>query len=330
MPGKGRWQNSDLVALIEDSLTAEGRVNNACDLVGVHRVSLETAGEGSRYGLSLEPLLDLPDLAMVNLNGLLFRCGARLNVAQGVQNASLRINASSPSVERYDISVGEEAKLKLVETFGCGNRVVSIHLDNGSTLDYVLDSEKGSDRVGYHAVIARLETGSSLRMSFSSSGGALERHDMFMSMQGVDAEVDLRGGWMLHGSSHLDINTIALHDVGSCTSTQSFHGVVDDRARASFSGSIKIQPGATATEAHLVSRNISLSPHARANAQPDLEIFTDDVICSHGVTCGQLSEDELFLLRSRGIEEKSAERMLVSGFLRQVVSDEVNEELLRA
>ena len=118
------------------------------------------------------------------------------------------------------------------------------------------------------------------------------------------------------------------HRVGNTHSEQSFHGVVDDRARSAFSGFICIDRDANASEAHLTNRNIALSPLARAHTQPELEIYTDDVICSHGATTGYLDADSLFMLRTRGIDEESARSMLTKGFLRQVVHSEGGTSLL--
>lgn len=325
-PGKGRWQYTNINTLIETSLEIDGRTSAALELDQVDSIEFESARANVRYD-TRSAVADSHDLSLVHVNGLLFRTGAILSVEDQEQNAIVKIGNQTNAVDRYDTSIGTDASVQLLESFEGGNRTVLFRLGERAKLDYSLQSRQ-SDNVGYHAVVVSLMQGAQFRMRFASSGGSLHRHDIVVNALGSEAESSLQGGWLLHDQSHLDVHTIANHQCGFTSSDQSFHGVVDDRARASFNGTIKIQPNATSTEAHLVSRNVSLSPLARANAQPDLEIYTDDVICSHGVTCGRLNEDELFLLRSRGIDETVAERLLVQGFLNQVVPKALGEGIL--
>ena len=325
MPWKGRWQYTDYQALIESALMLEasGDALQSCDGVEVSHLEQPTSDAET---IVLNPYESVGEFPLMDVNGLLFRSGTKLNATTQMAHASI-IDATG-SVDRHLISVAEDAKLRIEESFQSGNRVALCYVRENATLEYELTMPQGEEP-GYHCIVVWLEADSTLRLHLASKGSRVRRNDVIVNTIGKNASATLSGGWLVDDRDHLDTQVYMNHRVGSTHSEQSFHGVVDDRARSAFSGFIRIDRDASAAEAHLTNRNIALSPHARAHAQPELEIYTDDVICSHGATTGHLDADSLFMMRSRGIDEDSARTMLTKGFLRQVVHSESGSSLLQ-
>ena len=325
-PGKGRWEHSDVTGLINEAFKLVEPSDSVTETRNLRIASIDSNSVAhdcsASKGLTIEC-----SLPMVLVNRLLCHGGANLSVHSQQTAAYLRLAAAPHSIDRYVVDVGSKSNLNVDEQFTGGNRVVFVRVQSGASLSYSL-SGAVSDHKGYHALVLALEEDANFNLQFASQGGALRRHEIVLDINGKNSEADMSGGWWLKNRSHLDLQVYSNHKVGESTSNQRFHGVVDDHSRAYFNGSIKIGPRASATEAHLSNRNIALSPYARTGAQPDLEIYTDDVICSHGVTSGELADDVLFLLKSRGIDPEIARDMLIRGFLRQVIDTASGSNLL--
>lgn len=323
-PGKGRWQYSDLRALVEDAMTLDDAHEALGSVQNVEIRHLDRRASDAQM-IELGSSDGVGELPLIDVNGLLFRSGTKL-LADG--NASrVAISDATGSVDRHLVSVVQDATLQLDERFESGNRVVLCRVRDSATLNYDL-TMPSTDGVGYHCLVVWLAEGSTLNLHLASQGAQIRRSDIIVNVMGRNASATLSGGWLIENRDHLDTQVYVNHRIGQSRSEQSFHGVVDDQARSTFSGFIRIERDANETEAHLTNRNIALSPQARAHAQPELEIYTDDVICSHGATTGQLDDDSLFLLRARGIGEQSARAMLTKGFLRQVIHSESGTALL--
>ena len=132
-------------------------------------------------------------------------------------------------------------------------------------------------------------------------------------------------------NQHHDMTTRMLHHVPHCTSSQLIRGVLDDTARGVFQGKVLVAEGAQKTDGQQMSRALLLSRKAEADAKPELEIYADDVVCSHGATVGELDENHLFYLKSRGIEAEEARMMLIEAFLLdtlETIRDEALSEAL--
>jgi len=149
-------------------------------------------------------------------------------------------------------------------------------------------------------------------------GGRIVRNDHTASLNGEGGIATLNGLFLTHGTQHVDNHTWIEHRVPNCESHELFKGILDDRSSGVFSGYIHVFEDAQKTDAYQSSANLLLSDDAVIDAQPQLEIYADDVKCSHGSTTGQISEDALFYLRSRGIPEAQARSLLVRAFARDV------------
>ena len=153
-----------------------------------------------------------------------------------------------------------------------------------------------------------------------SLGASVARVDLDAELRGTGANSDMLGLYFGEGEQHFDHNTRQDHRAAHTKSDLLYKGALDERARAVFRGIIKVHRGAQQTDAYQTNRNLLLSDDARAESLPNLEIEADDVRCSHGATVGQLDQEHLFYLMSRGLSRAKAERLVVMGFLGEVLS----------
>ncbi len=164
-----------------------------------------------------------------------------------------------------------------------------------------------------------LPEGASLRMVFLSLEGALLRNRLHVSLQGRHADCELSGLCLADGSQEMDYDIVLAHEVPQCRSTQLFKNIVGGRAVTRFNGLIKVVPDAQQTEAYQANHNLLISETAKAYTRPQLEIYADDVKCSHGATIGRLNPDELFYMRSRGIPQAEARLLQQLAFCNEVL-----------
>jgi Fe-S cluster assembly protein SufD len=158
--------------------------------------------------------------------------------------------------------------------------------------------------------------------SFSlAMGGALARHNLQARLNDENIETLLYGLYVTHGEQLVDNHTAIHHDRPNCRSWEVYKGILDDRSRAVFNGKVFVKPEAQKTDAKQTNRNLLLSDAARIDTKPQLEIFADDVKCTHGATVGRLDEVALFYARSRGVPAEDAQRLLTYAFAAEVVSE---------
>lgn len=149
--------------------------------------------------------------------------------------------------------------------------------------------------------------------------GTLVRNDLSVVLAGAGAYAELNGAYLLDGNAHCDNHTYIGHDVPDCTSDELYKGIVADKATGVFNGKVFVKPDAQRTRAYQSNANILQSDDARVFSKPELEIYADDVKCSHGCTIGRLDEQAIFYLRSRGVSEPEARRMMAHAFMTDVL-----------
>jgi Fe-S cluster assembly protein SufD len=173
-----------------------------------------------------------------------------------------------------------------------------------------------------------------ITMLYSTLGGDFARVDAQCAMRQPGSHVDLLGIYIGQGDQHFDHETLQDHVAPHASSNLLFKGALDDESRSVFRGLIRVHPKAQRTDAYQTNRNLVLSAKARADSLPNLEIQADDVRCSHAATVGQLDEEEIFYLLSRGVPKAEAVRLVVFGFFAEVLDqlplEGVRGELLRA
>ncbi len=152
-----------------------------------------------------------------------------------------------------------------------------------------------------------------------SLGAKLSRNEIHLSLNGPGAAGRIDGAYLLAENQHGDNTSFIDHRAADTSSSETYKGVLDDKAQAVFAGRIKVHPDAQRIDGQQLSRALLLSDSATINTKPELEIYADDVKCSHGATVGELSEDGLFYLRSRGIPELRARHLLIEAFVGEVI-----------
>ncbi|MBI2027126.1 MAG: Fe-S cluster assembly protein SufD [Deltaproteobacteria bacterium] len=160
-----------------------------------------------------------------------------------------------------------------------------------------------------------------------SWGAALSQDDLSFYLEGKDAKVLMSGLMMGREDQQLDQRLVMDHKIGGCESYQHFKCILRDKSKGLFDGKIYVRPNAQKTSAHQANDNLILSDQAVAQARPHLEIYADDVRCTHGSTTGQMDEEALFYMRSRGIEEEQARTLLIEAFADEIIRDIPWQEL---
>jgi Fe-S cluster assembly protein SufD len=156
--------------------------------------------------------------------------------------------------------------------------------------------------------------------------GSLVRNEVNVALAGPEAHAELNGVYVLNGSTHCDNHTYIGHDVPDCTSDELYKGIVAEKGTGVFNGKVYVKQDAQRTRAYQSNANILQGDDAKVYTKPELEIYADDVKCSHGCTIGRLDEKGLFYLRSRGVSQAEARRMLSHAFMTDVLERIVNEE----
>ncbi len=162
-------------------------------------------------------------------------------------------------------------------------------------------------------------------------GAKLSRHDANLEYAGENAEAWIDGLYLVEDGQHMDTHSRIDHKVKNCTSHQNYKGILDGKSRAVFNGKVFVHENASGTDAEQSNKNLLLSNEAQVDTKPQLEIFNDDVKCAHGATVGQLEEEELFYLLSRGLDEDLAKNLLTYGFAEEIINKitlpEIKEQL---
>ncbi len=246
-------------------------------------------------------------------------CRAQLCLSQPRNLIVCGLQGCAQIIERY-VSASAHNTLS--------NSVTEILLEDGAALDYYLVQNQSSAAYQVCGIWVRQFPGSRFSCRTITFGGALVRNDLHVNLDGPQAHCDMLGVYSLGGRQHVDNHTNTLHAAENCSSREIYKGVLDQRARAVFHGRIRVDQGAQKTDAAQSSNTLLLSGNAEIDTKPQLEIYADDVKCSHGATIGQIDEKSLFYLRSRGIGEQEARALLIYAFVNDVLG-EVNIKPLR-
>lgn len=217
------------------------------------------------------------------------------------------------------------SKATIVETYGSQgagftNSAVQIFIEDNASLTHYRVQKEAAEAFNYGVTEVAIGRGGSYNATNINIGGALTRHDIEVKFTAEGGEAWVDGLYMLNGSQHHDTHSIIDHTVPNCTSHQTYKGVLNDKSRAVFNGKVFVRENAHGTDAQQSNKNLLLSNEARVDTKPQLEIFNDDVKCSHGATVGQLEAEELFYLLTRGLPESLARNLLTYGFAEEVIN----------
>jgi Fe-S cluster assembly protein SufD len=234
---------------------------------------------------------------------------------------------------RSAIVAGEDSRAAIIETFvGTGeywqNAVLRIQVAARAELNHITVQDHGGEAIHTGATTVQLAEKSRYASFNLTVGGRLARQDIYLAMTGADASCAIDGAYLLRGSQEATMATLIDHQAPSCKTREVFKGVVEEQAHGVFQGKIQVRQAAQKTDAHQLNKNLLLGERAIVDTKPELEIYADDVKCSHGATVGDLDEAALFYLRARGIPETEARNMLVEAFAADAI-DLVEDTRLR-
>jgi Fe-S cluster assembly protein SufD len=261
-------------------------------------------------------------------DGCLIRLADAVGLERPVQLLFVAINQDRPVLinPRNVVIVGDGARLSLIEShvlLGTGGSLTNLvnHIVIGK------GGELRHDRLQIGAAEGTLigkthydaSAGARLTQTLATLGGALVRNEVQAVVQGSGIEAQLNGIYFTRERQHVDNNILVDHAAPGSVSDQFYKGILDGHSQAVFAGKIVVRRDAQKTNAYQANNNLLLSPDAEIDTKPELEIFADDVKCSHGATAGELDERELFYLRSRGLDPATARSLLTFAFAGEVL-----------
>ena len=209
------------------------------------------------------------------------------------------------------------------------NAVVEIVLKDGASLEHYKLQRESTEAFHIATTVADLGRNSRYDATTITFGAQLSRHDFHVTMDHEGAECWVDGLYLVTGSQHTDTHSVIDHRKPHCTSHQLYKGILDGKSRAVFNGKVFVRHDAQKTDAMQTNKNLLLSNEARVDTKPQLEILADDVKCAHGAAVGQIEEDELFYLETRGLHPDLARNLLTYGFAEEVIG-KIKIESIRA
>ncbi len=232
---------------------------------------------------------------------------------------------------RCVVQLAPNSRATLIEQhvgLGLSNATTEIEIGDHAGLKHVVVQQQDESAFHIGRSFVKLHQGSSFEAVSLSLGSRLSRYEQKVAMTKPGASVTLHGLSLTDGRQVSDSQTRIDHLAPDCTSLQRHKCIADGASSAVFSGNVVVHKGASGTNSNQSSRNLLLSGRAKIDAQPQLEILNDDVSCKHGATVGQIDPEELFYLKSRGLDEPDARRMLICAFAAEIV-DHVSVKPLR-
>jgi Fe-S cluster assembly protein SufD len=268
------------------------------------------------------------------LNQAFFTDGAFIFVPQGIEVAEpvqlIYISSAKQKGEtilpRNLVIAGANSKLTVVESYiSTGNAayftnaVTEILAGDNATVEHVKLQDEAEDAFHIATIAGEFGRTSNVTVHSFALGAKLSRTNIRAKLAGEGLECILNGLYLTRGEQLADHHMIVEHAQPHCASHEYFNGILDDKSKGVFHGRIYVHPVAQKTDAKQTNKNLLLSDDATADTKPQLEIYADDVKCTHGATIGQLNEESIFYLRSRGLGTETARRMLIHAFAGEII-----------
>jgi len=209
------------------------------------------------------------------------------------------------------------------------NSVTEIYTAENSSFDYVKVQNEHNNAIQFSHIFVNQEANSNMTSNIMTLHGGVVRNNVNVLLNGEGAENNSYGLYLVDREQHVDNYTYVDHAKPNCISNQLYKGVLDDSASGAFNGRILVRKNSQNTHAYQANNNILLTDDAKIYTKPQLEIYADDVKCSHGATVGQLDEEALFYMRARGIPEKEARLIMMFAFAHEVIGNVKAEALLK-
>ncbi len=236
---------------------------------------------------------------------------------------------------RVCINTAENSQATIAELFiGLGdalsftNAVTEINCATRSNTTYIKIGNENANQLHVGNANVNVAEKAVFNSHTVNFGGKMVRNNLHISLNGSNSEANLNGLYVTDNKEHVDNHTVVDHKMPSCNSNELYKGIMSGNSKGIFNGKIYVRPNAQVTNAFQSNKNILLSDNATINTKPQLEIWADDVKCSHGCTTGKLDKEQLFYLRSRGIGEQSAKLMLLDAYANEVI-EKIKDEKIR-
>lgn len=350
LPLAGPAASGPLLVFVNGHFAAElSRPAGLPDGVVVGSLAEAVARRSQAVERDLGRLADLDAHAFVALNTAFFRDGAFIEVPAGVTVPQpihllfLDAVAGEPAMAnpRNLVRLGAGSHAAIVECYvgrngapdgiHFTNAVTEVTLDEGAALDHYKVQRQGQQAFHVGVMGVRQAARSTFASHSITLGGALVRNEVNVLLDGEGCDCTLNGLYRAAGKQLVDNHTRIEHARPSCTSHELYKGILDGQGHGVFNGKIYVRPEAQKTDAKQTNQTLLLSEDAVIHTKPQLEIFADDVKCTHGATVGHLDDTALFYLRSRGVGLDEARRMLIFGFANDIVQririDAVRQQL---
>ncbi|WP_120501455.1 Fe-S cluster assembly protein SufD [Roseovarius sp. EL26] len=238
---------------------------------------------------------------------------------------------TSDAILHHVVKLDKGADLTVLENGPAAarfNKVMEVEVADGASFHHIRKQGRDHERRAVTHIFARLGKESSFKSFTLTANGVLTRNECVIELTGDDAVAHVAGAAVGDGNFHHDDTVFITHDAERCESRQVFKKVLRNGATGVFQGKILVKQGAQKTDGYQISQSLLLDEDSQFLAKPELEIYADDVVCSHGSTSGAIDEDALFYLRARGVSRPIATDLLTLAFLAEAV-DEVEDEGLR-
>lgn len=254
------------------------------------------------------------------------RAGEELDKPIGLLMMDSTGSTSTVSQSRVIIETGANSRAEFIEYHASvgtnghfANTVTELDVGRNAAVDYVRIQDRDSAHFQVSRIMVDLHRDSRLRHAAFDLGGALIRNDVSVDIAEPGASVELLGLYLAAEQQHIDNHTRVDHRTGPANSFEEYRGILTDRSRCVFNGKAIVHKGADGTDAQQANHNLLLSDKAEIDTKPELEIYADDVKCSHGATVGQLDKTALFYLRSRGLSRDEAAQVLTRAFAATII-----------
>ncbi len=296
---------------------------------------LEAGAEMPRAGVAAaDDIVQSIDADWIVIDAALLRDGLRISISAstelarpiGILIVDHADSAATVSQIRVDIDVAANSSASFIEYHASqgkaelyANSVVNVTLGDGSRTNYVRiqDRDRAHEQTGYQSVTVGRDA--ELRHCAFDFGGRLVRNDLVIDLANPGGYAEFAGLYLIGDGQHIDNHTRTDHRTGPTESRQEYRGILTGKARGVWNGKAIVHKGADGTDAEQANHNLVLSKKAEIDAKPELEIYADDVKCSHGTTVGQLDETALFYLRTRGLSRHDAKQVLTRAFAQAIV-----------
>jgi len=268
-------------------------------------------------------------------DGLYVHISAKVQVDQTIEIIHIQTGENIVGHLRHAIAAEAFSSARIIQRFlsvdakGCFSNVIT-NVQVGKNANLTINKIQEEDASSFAIIGENVEQNadSTFTINTITIDGGLVRNDLSIAVAGSNSTTNLNGAYLLKGTQHIDNHTTVDHLVAHCDSNELYKGVIDDKATAVFNGKVFVRPNAQKINAFQSNGNVLMSDDATINSKPELEIYADDVKCSHGSTTGQLDDDAIFYLRARGIGEKAARLLMVSAFIGEVLEKIEDEAVL--